>query len=197
MIFLNHSSGSDDSNGEVEGELERSLVCLESSELVLEDPRQNAWRLYFGSSYESELGNQTPSELCLSGPNSMTHEITGASIRDVVSCQMPVLMSSLQEGYQELNQEQAEQLRAEINNIRSNYRNRHMEEQLHLQSGHSKPAVLICQSHLLTALSNTRPSIPHQDWTKYTDLYNSFGNSCEGKSQGGPNFKTGQRVTLA
>ncbi|KAK1172893.1 peroxisome biogenesis factor 1 isoform X1 [Acipenser oxyrinchus oxyrinchus] len=197
MIFLNHSSGSDDSSGEVEGGLERSVVCLDSSELLPEDPRQNAWRLYFGSSYESELGNQTPSELCLSGPNSMTHDITGASIRDVASCQMPVLMSSLQEGYQELNQEQAEQLRAEINNIRSNYRNRHMEEQLHLQSGPSKPAVLICQSHLLTALSNTRPSIPQQDWANYTDLYNSFGNSREGKSQGAPNLKAGQRVTLA
>ncbi|MGH0168215.1 UNVERIFIED_CONTAM: hypothetical protein FKN15_054083 [Acipenser sinensis] len=72
-----------------------------------------------------------------------------------------------------------------------------MEVQLHLQSGPCKPAVLTCQSHLLTALSNTRPSIPQQDWAKYTDLYNSFGNSLEGKSQGGPTFKAGQRVTVA
>ncbi|MGH0142184.1 UNVERIFIED_CONTAM: hypothetical protein FKN15_052238 [Acipenser sinensis] len=135
MIFLNHSSGSDDSSGEVEGGLERSVVCLDSSELLPENPRQNAWRLYFGSSYESELGNQTPSELCLSGPNSMNHEITGASLRDVVSCHMPVLMSSLQEGYHELNQEQAEQLRAEISNIRSNYRNRHMYAKLEHLTG--------------------------------------------------------------
>ncbi|RXM32271.1 1-aminocyclopropane-1-carboxylate synthase-like protein 1, partial [Acipenser ruthenus] len=113
MIFPNHSSSYDDSSGE------------------------NAWRLYFGSSYESDLGHQTPSELCLSGPDSMTHEITGASIRDVVSCHMPVLMPSLQEGYQELNQEQAEQLRAEINNIRSNYRNRHM-----MSDGESHPFML-------------------------------------------------------
>ncbi|XP_050795457.1 peroxisomal ATPase PEX1 isoform X3 [Gopherus flavomarginatus] len=63
MVFLNHSSGSDDSAGDVEGGLEQSLISLEMSELFPEDSRSNIYRLYFGSSYESELGNGTPSEL--------------------------------------------------------------------------------------------------------------------------------------
>uniref|UniRef100_A0A8C9W4E1 Peroxisomal ATPase PEX1 n=1 Tax=Scleropages formosus TaxID=113540 RepID=A0A8C9W4E1_SCLFO len=63
MIFLNQSSGSDDSAGEGEGGLEQSMVLLEPGEAGIEDPRQNVWRLYFGSSYESELGNPSPSDL--------------------------------------------------------------------------------------------------------------------------------------
>lgn len=66
MVFLNHSSGSEDSTGEGEGGLEHSLISLEMSELLPEDSgRSNMYRLYFGSSYESELGNGTPSELVI------------------------------------------------------------------------------------------------------------------------------------
>uniref|UniRef100_A0A9J7XN20 Peroxisomal ATPase PEX1 n=1 Tax=Cyprinus carpio carpio TaxID=630221 RepID=A0A9J7XN20_CYPCA len=59
LIFLNHSSGSDDSAGEGD----TGLVLLNPSELPPEDPRHNIWRLYFGSSFESELDNQSLSEL--------------------------------------------------------------------------------------------------------------------------------------
>lgn len=63
MVFLNHSSGSDDSATDGEAGLEHSLISLDISDLLPEDPRSNMYRLYFGSSYESELGNGTPSEL--------------------------------------------------------------------------------------------------------------------------------------
>lgn len=63
MVFLNQSSGSDDSVGDGEGGLEQSLISLEMCELVPENSRSNIYRLYFGSSYESELGNGTPSEM--------------------------------------------------------------------------------------------------------------------------------------
>ena len=68
LIFLNHSSGSDDSAGEGEAGLESSAaVLLEHSELPPDDPRHNIWRLYFGSSFELELDNQSPSELVRNG----------------------------------------------------------------------------------------------------------------------------------
>lgn len=60
MIFPNNSSGSDDSVGEGDPGvgLDQSMVLLEPSEFQAEDERcGNVWRLYFGSSYESELGN--------------------------------------------------------------------------------------------------------------------------------------------
>uniref|UniRef100_A0A8D0AIR5 Peroxisomal ATPase PEX1 n=1 Tax=Sander lucioperca TaxID=283035 RepID=A0A8D0AIR5_SANLU len=67
MIFPNNSSGSDDSVGEGDPGvgLDQSMVLLEPSELQAEDEhhRGNVWRLYFGSSYESELGNSPISGL--------------------------------------------------------------------------------------------------------------------------------------
>uniref|UniRef100_A0A670ZM37 Peroxisomal biosis factor 1 n=1 Tax=Pseudonaja textilis TaxID=8673 RepID=A0A670ZM37_PSETE len=63
MVFLNQSSGSDDSARDGEGGLEQSLTSLELCDLLPEDPRSNIYRLYFGSSYESELGNGTASEM--------------------------------------------------------------------------------------------------------------------------------------
>ncbi|XP_039592798.1 peroxisome biogenesis factor 1 isoform X1 [Polypterus senegalus] len=200
MIFLNHSSGSDDSSGEVEGTLENPIMCPDSTELLSEDPQQNIWRLYFGSSYESELGNKTPSELnsqCLSGPNSLTHDFTGASMRDLTSFHAPVLMTSLQDGFQELSAEQMEHLSLEVNNIKTNCRIRNTEDISHMQSAQSKPAILICQSHLLAALTNTKCSISQQAWNKYTDLYGNFGCSRDGKSKSGSFLKPSQRVTLA
>ncbi|KAL4629882.1 peroxisome biogenesis factor 1 isoform X3 [Arapaima gigas] len=195
MIFLNQSSGSDDSAGEGEGVLDQSVVLLESSEVAPEDPRHNMWRLYFGSSYESELGNPSPSDLnsqCLSGPNSVTHDLTGASLRDSGNLAAPAFMASLQEGYQELNHEQLENLRAEINCIKTNIRGRNMEESLLLPAAPSKPPIVICQAHLTSALANTRASMGQQDWKKYTELYEGFGTS-----QNLPTLKPGHRVTLA
>lgn len=65
MIFLNHSSGSDDSVGEGDPGLglDQSTVLVEPSELQIEEHHGNMWRLYFGSSYESELGNSPISGL--------------------------------------------------------------------------------------------------------------------------------------
>ncbi|CAB1350736.1 unnamed protein product [Coregonus sp. 'balchen'] len=92
MIFLNHSSGSDDSAGEGErgSGLDHSMVLLD-----LSDNSQG-----------------------ISGPNS--NDLTGASVRDC--SHPPAYMSSLQDGYEELSHEQLERLRLEISNIKSNYR---------------------------------------------------------------------------
>lgn len=63
MVFLNHSSGSDDSAGDGECGLDQSLVSLEMSEILPDESKFNMYRLYFGSSYESELGNGASSDL--------------------------------------------------------------------------------------------------------------------------------------
>ncbi|KAA0710479.1 Peroxisome biogenesis factor 1 [Triplophysa tibetana] len=72
LIFLNHSSGSDDSAGEGDAGLDQSMVLLDNSEFPPEDPRHNIWRLYFDSSFESELDNHSLSEL--DGFQELTHE---------------------------------------------------------------------------------------------------------------------------
>ncbi|XP_053117738.1 peroxisomal ATPase PEX1 isoform X2 [Hemicordylus capensis] len=199
MVFLNQSSGSDDSAGEGEGGFEQSLVSLDMCELLPEDPRSNIYRLYFGSSYESELGNGTPSEMssqCFSGPNSINHDLTNLSLKDLVSSQPPALRTALQEGYQELSQEQIEQLRAEINAIKANFRNKNGEEVTPSQSVISKNALSITQSHLMTALGNTKPSISQDDWNHFAELYDNFQNPKK-KGPSGATFKPGQKVTLA
>uniref|UniRef100_A0AAQ5XCM8 Peroxisomal ATPase PEX1 n=1 Tax=Amphiprion ocellaris TaxID=80972 RepID=A0AAQ5XCM8_AMPOC len=128
MIFPNNCSASDDSMGEGEAGvgLDQSMVLLEHSDLrVEEQQRPNVWRLYFGSSYESEFGNSPFSGLnsqCASRPNSMTHDFTGGSVRDPVSSVPPAYMSSLQSGYEELGPEQLERLQQDVNNIKNNYR---------------------------------------------------------------------------
>lgn len=198
LIFLNHSSGSDDSAGEGDAGLEHSMVLLEPSELPPEDPRHNIWRLYFGSSFESELDNQSLNSQCLSGPNSTAPDLTGASVRDPSSCHAPVFMSCLQQGFQELSHEQSERLRAEVSTVKNSYRKTTDESSSSLvQTGPSKPGSLICQTHLTTALANTRASVSREDWKRYTELYESFGAPKERKSQSNVLFKAGQRVTLA
>ncbi|KAK1805042.1 hypothetical protein P4O66_019405 [Electrophorus voltai] len=192
LIFLNHSSGSDDSAGEGEAVLVPSVGLLEQSELPAQDPRHNIWRLYFGSSFDSVESNSQ----CLSVPNSTTHELTGASGRDTACLHGPVLMCSVQEGFQELSPEQAERLRADVNGIKNSYR-RSPEESSLLQAGPTKPGPLICQIHLTMALASTRPSINRQEWSKYTELYESFGALRDGKPPNAALFTPGQRVTLA
>lgn len=56
MIFLNHSSVSDES-GEADSVLDQSLTSLEMIKIPPEDPKSSIWRLYFGSSNDSDLGN--------------------------------------------------------------------------------------------------------------------------------------------
>uniref|UniRef100_A0A8D0G2W0 Peroxisomal ATPase PEX1 n=1 Tax=Sphenodon punctatus TaxID=8508 RepID=A0A8D0G2W0_SPHPU len=200
MVFLNHSSGSDDSAGDGEGGLEQSLISLEMSELLPEDPRSNMYRLYFGSSYESELGNGTPSELssqCFSGPNSVNHDLTSIALRDLVSSQPSVQRAASQEGYQELNQEQIEQLRAEINAIKASYRSKNGEDITPTQSGLTKSTLIISQSHLMTALGKTRPSIIQDNWNSFVELYDNFQNPKKRKGPSGATFRPGQKVTLA
>ncbi|XP_056254795.1 peroxisome biogenesis factor 1 isoform X3 [Seriola aureovittata] len=200
MIFPNNSSGSDDSVGEGDPgmSLDQSMVLLDPDDLQAEDERHrsNVWRLYFGSSYESELGNSPISGLCISGPNSMTQDCTGASVRDPGGSLPPAYMSSLQSGYEELSPEQLERLQQDINNIKYNYK-RANEEGVRVHSASSQQGLLLCQAHVNSALAATRPSISKSDWSRYTTLYEGFGGSGGGKSVHSVTFKPGQRVTLA
>lgn len=175
------------------------MVLLDPSELSPEDTRHNIWRLYFGSSFESELDNQSLSELnsqCLSGPNSTAPDLTAASVRDPNSCHAPVFMSCLQDGFQELTHELSERLKAEVNTVKDSYR-RNLDESSLMQTGPSKPGSVICQTHLISALANTRASVSREDWRRYTELYESYGATKEGKSQSTASFKASERVTLA
>ncbi|NWU21140.1 PEX1 factor, partial [Dyaphorophyia castanea] len=200
MVFLNHSSGSDDSAIDGEAGLEQSLISIDMSDLLPEDPRSNMYRLYFGSSYESELGNGTPSELsslCLSGPNSITYDFTSVTQRDVASSQPAMLRAASQEGSLENQEQQAEHLRTEINAIKANYRSKNGEDSTLNQSALPKTTVTITQSHLMTALQGMRPSISQDDWKHFTELYDNFQNPKKRKVQIGATFRPGQKVTLA
>ncbi|NXL61865.1 PEX1 factor, partial [Chordeiles acutipennis] len=200
MVFLNHSSGSDDSAIDGEAGLDQSLISLDVSDLLPEDPKSNMYRLYFGSSYESELGNGTPSELsssCLSGPNSMSHDFTSVTQRDT-SSQPSMLRTASQEDSLENNQEQQiEHLRTEINAIKANYRSKNGEDSTLNQSVLAKNTLIITQSHLMTALEGIRPSISQDDWKNFTELYDNFQNPKKRKGQVGSTFRPGQKMTLA
>ncbi|XP_040403081.1 peroxisome biogenesis factor 1 isoform X2 [Cygnus olor] len=201
MVFLNHSSGSDDSALDGEAVLEQSLISLDMSELLPEDPRSNIYRLYFGSSYESELGNGTPSELsslCLSGPNSISHDFTSMSQRDTASSQLSMLRTTSQEDSLENNQEQqTEHLRTEISAIKASYRSKNGEDSTFNQSMLAKNTLIITQSHLMTALEGLRPSISQDDWKNFTELYEDFQNPKKKKGQVGSAYRPGQKMTLA
>uniref|UniRef100_A0A673CK92 Peroxisomal ATPase PEX1 n=1 Tax=Sphaeramia orbicularis TaxID=375764 RepID=A0A673CK92_9TELE len=124
MVFPNNSSGSDDSVGEGDlgAGLDQSMVLLEHSELQADDEHcGNIWRLYFGSSYETDHSHLYNSR-CVSAPNSMTHDFTAASVRGPGSSLPPLYMSSLQSGYEELNPEQLERLLQDVNNVKNNCR---------------------------------------------------------------------------
>ncbi|XP_029369556.1 peroxisomal ATPase PEX1 isoform X2 [Echeneis naucrates] len=200
MIFPNNSSGSDDSVGEGDPgmHLEQSMIFLEPDEFQVEDERHrsNVWRLYFGSSYESELGNSPVPGLCISAANSMTQDCTGASFRDTGGSFPPAYMSSLQNGYEELSPEQLERLQQNVNDIKNNYR-RANEECAPVHSSSSQQGLLLCQSHLNSALAATRPSLSKSDWHRYKKLYEDFYRSGGGKSLHSLTMKPGQRVTLA
>ncbi|XP_058152958.1 peroxisomal ATPase PEX1 [Dasypus novemcinctus] len=200
MVFLNHSSGSDDSGGDGECGLEQSLVSLEMSELIPDESKFNIYRLYFGSSYESELGNGTSSDLssqCLSAPSSMTQDFHGVPGKEQLFSQSPMFRTASQEGYQELTQEQRDQLRADISVIKGRYRSQSGEDDSLNQPGPIKTSLAVSQSHLMTALGNTRPSISEDDWKNFAELYESFQNPKKRKNQSGTTFRPGQKVTLA
>ncbi|KAM6202731.1 peroxisomal ATPase PEX1 isoform 2-T2 [Rhynchocyon petersi] len=200
MVFLNHSSGSDDSAGDGESGLEQSLVSLEMSELLPDESKFNMYRLYFGSSYESELGNGTSSDLssqCLSAPSSMAQDFSGAPGRDQLFSQPAVIRTASQEGYHEFTQEQRDQLKADISVIKSRYQSQSGEDESLNQPGPVKTSLAVTQSHLMTALGNTRPSISEEDWKNFAELYENFQNPKKRKNQSGTIFRPGQKVTLA
>uniref|UniRef100_A0A3Q1J178 Peroxisomal ATPase PEX1 n=1 Tax=Anabas testudineus TaxID=64144 RepID=A0A3Q1J178_ANATE len=203
MIFPNNSSGSDDSVGE--GDicvgLEQSVVLLETNEIQADEQQLhgNVWRLYFGSSYEEEIGNSPISGLnsqCASGPNSITHDCTGASVPDPNGSLPPAFMPSLQSGYKELGLEQLDHLQQDINNIKNNYR-RANSKSLFCHVTSSQPGLLLCWAHINSALAVTRPSLSKSDWKRYTNLYENFVGLPDGKSPHSVTCKPGQRVTLA
>ncbi|XP_027430180.1 peroxisome biogenesis factor 1 isoform X2 [Zalophus californianus] len=200
MVFLNHSSGSDDSAGDGECGLEQSLVSLEMSEMLPDESKFNMYRLYFGSSYESELGNGTSSDLssqCLSAPSSMMQDFSGVPGKEQSFSRPPVLRTASQEGYQDLTQEQREQLRAEISVIKGRYWSHSGEDDSLHQPGPVKTSLAISQSHLMAALSHTRPSISEDEWKNFAELYENFQNPKKRKNQSGTMFRPGQKVTLA
>ncbi|XP_021045902.1 peroxisome biogenesis factor 1 [Mus pahari] len=200
MVFLNHSSGSDDSAGDGECGLEQSLVSLEMSEILPDESKFNMYRLYFGSSYESELGNGTSSDLsshCLSAPSSVTQDLPAAPGKDPLFTQHPVFRTPSQEGCQDLTQEQRDQLRAEISIIKGRYRSQSGEDESLNQPGPIKTSFAISQAHLMTALAHTRPSISEEEGKEFAELYENFQNPKKRKNQSGTVFRAGQKITLA
>ncbi|XP_061598597.1 peroxisome biogenesis factor 1 [Cololabis saira] len=203
MIFPNNSSGSDDSVGEGDQGvgLDQSMVLLESSELRAEDEqcRGNVWRIYFGSSYESELENSPvprQNSQYISGPNSMTHDLAGGSVREPVSALPPAYMSSIQAGYQELHPDQLDRLQQNINYIKNNYR-RANQECVWSRSASSQAGLSLSGAHIHAAIAATKPSLSQADWKRYTRLYEDFAGSGDKKMLPSVTFKPGQRVTLA
>ncbi|XP_075961693.1 peroxisomal ATPase PEX1 isoform X1 [Anarhichas minor] len=202
MMFPNNSSGSDDSVGEGDPGvgLDQSMILLEPSDLQAEDEPHhgNVWRLYFGSSYESELENSPISGLnsrCVSGPNSVTHDLR-ASGREPGRSLTPAYMSSLQSGYKDLGPEQLERLQQDINNIKNNCR-RANDACVRVHSVSSQPGLLLCRTHVNSALAVTRPSLSKADCNRYAKLYDAFDTAEDGKSLHSAKLKPGQRVTLA
>ncbi|KAM6899312.1 peroxisomal ATPase PEX1 [Xenentodon cancila] len=202
MIFPNNSSGSDDSVGEGDQGVgcDQSMVLLESSELRAEDDQchGNVWRLYFGSSYESELENSPiprQNSQHISGHNSVTHDFAGESVREPVSALPPAYMSSIQTGYEELHPEQLGRLQQNINNIKNNYRGA-SQECVWMHSASSPAGLVLSGAHINAAVAVTKPSLGQADWKRYTKLYEDFAGSGD-KSLPSVTFKPGQRVTLA
>ncbi|XP_037330701.2 peroxisome biogenesis factor 1 [Pungitius pungitius] len=203
MIFPNNSSGSDDSVGEGDTGvgLDQSMILPEPSELQAEDGPHygNVWRIYFGSSFESELESLPISGLnsrCVSGTNSINHDLTRASGREAGRSLTPAYMPSLQSGYKELGPEQLDRLQQDINNIKNNYRSAN-EACVRVHSVCSQPGLLLCRAHVHAALAVTRPSLSKADCNRYTKLYEAFDRVEDGKSLNPTTFKPGQRVTLA
>ncbi|KAM9824107.1 peroxisomal ATPase PEX1 [Neosynchiropus ocellatus] len=198
MMFPTHSSGSDDSVGDVEGGsgLEQSMVLVENDEL--HPPQQdgrNVWRLYFGSSYESESPVPGLNSHGASGPSSVNQECA-ATVREPGRLLPPVYMSSLQGGAEELSPEQLERLRQDTDAIKSSHR-RGKDESVHTRSAPSQPGLSLGPAHLNAALVLTRPSLSTADWRRYQNLYESFGGSENRNSSPPVTFTPGAHVTLA
>ncbi|XP_072268957.1 peroxisomal ATPase PEX1 isoform X2 [Pyxicephalus adspersus] len=186
MIFLNHSSVSDESGGEAESVLDQSLTSLEMIKIPPEDPKSSIWRLYFGSSNDSDLGNGNSDKTChsLSGSNSLTHDFNGLSVGELVPFQPVVLITSSQEDQRD----HCQNLNTEI--TVPNYMN---VERPHCPT-EIKKRILINQHHLMTAFASTRPSISAEDRKFFNYLYEKFQNP---KLSDGQLSKSSKKVTLA
>ncbi|CAL8362506.1 unnamed protein product, partial [Arctogadus glacialis] len=205
MIFLNNSSASEDSLGEAEPalSLDASLVFLEHSMLPAAAPAQgsSAWRLYFGSSYESELGHASPSppnSLCASGPGSTPQESSagGALARESAGSLPPACMPTLRGGFQELGPEELQRLLLDVGVVKGSYR-RTDEECVRSHPVSRGAGLMLSQAHLTSALAQTRPSLGAQDWQRFSRLYEAFGDPGGPGARSPALFKPGQRVTLA
>ncbi|KAM5157126.1 peroxisomal ATPase PEX1 [Mantella aurantiaca] len=187
MIFLNHSSVSDESGGEVDSVLDHSLTSLEMIKIPPEDPKSSIWRLYFGSSNDSDLGNGSSDKTCysLSGSNSLTHDFTGLSVGELVPFQPVALLTSSQEDQRD----HCQSLNAEI--TVPNFMNVQETSRCPPQS---KKRMRIKQHHLTSALAATRPSISAEDRRFFSHLYENFQNP---KKSGGQPSRGGKKVTLA
>uniref|UniRef100_H3DHX2 Peroxisomal ATPase PEX1 n=1 Tax=Tetraodon nigroviridis TaxID=99883 RepID=H3DHX2_TETNG len=198
MVFPNYSSTSDDSVADGDpGVLLDPPTPL--TEPPVEERYENVWRLYFGSSCESELGNSPVPEMnsqCVSGPESVSRCFTRASGCDAGDSVPPVCVPSLRSGSVEPSAEQLEQLQEDIATIRKNYRRANKEDCLQVPPGSSQPGLVLTPAHLHAALAVTRPSLSRDDWNRYTNLYDAFGAGRAGKSNS-VSLKPGQRVTLA
>uniref|UniRef100_A0A3P9MJV8 Peroxisomal ATPase PEX1 n=1 Tax=Oryzias latipes TaxID=8090 RepID=A0A3P9MJV8_ORYLA len=189
MIFPNNSSGSDDSVGEGDqgAGSDQSVVLVESSELRADEKEDhnNLWRLYFGSSYESELGNSPISR----------QDCPGGTVCEPACTLPPAYMSSIQTGYEEPCPEELDRLQQKITTIKSSYKRADECVRTHLSS--SQPSLLVSPAHLNSALGVTKASLSQADWNKYTKLYEDFNGSADGKVASSVAFKPGQRATLA
>ncbi|XP_018413103.1 PREDICTED: peroxisome biogenesis factor 1 isoform X2 [Nanorana parkeri] len=110
MIFLNQSSVSDESGGEADSVLDHSLTSLEMIRIPPEEPKSNIWRLYFGSSNESDLGNgssdkqetshrhvESKKRLCINQQHLMT---SLASTRPSISIEDRMFFNHIYENFQ-------------------------------------------------------------------------------------------------
>ncbi|CAG10030.1 unnamed protein product, partial [Tetraodon nigroviridis] len=171
MVFPNYSSTSDDSVADGDpGVLLDPPTPL--TEPPVEERYENVWRLYFGSSCESELGNSPVPEMnsqCVSGPESVSRCFTRASGCDAGDSVPPVCVPSLRSGSVEPSAEQLEQLQEDIATIRKNYR-RANTNQSRVPPGSSQPGLVLTPAHLHAALAVTRPSLSRDDWNRYTNL---------------------------
>ncbi|XP_024920933.1 peroxisome biogenesis factor 1 isoform X3 [Cynoglossus semilaevis] len=178
MIFPNNTSGSEDSAGEGEPQVcvDQAVVPLEQGDLRAKDQpcHDNVWRLYFGSSYESDVENSSvagQNSQCVFGQNCLTQDCSAASVLEPFTPHPPAYMSSIHSGYEDLSPEQLERLQQDVNFIRNNYRRAKKEECSLTQLASGQPGLLLRQAHVNAALSVTRPSLSKSDWDRYTKLH--------------------------
>ncbi|XP_061520903.1 peroxisome biogenesis factor 1 isoform X2 [Phycodurus eques] len=179
MVFPNNSGGSDEpvDNGGDEGP--------QTTGLQVTGKQQNGddvWRLYFGSSFESE---------CAAG-SGVSGQDLDVGTPESSSSPPPLSVPSLQSGFRELGGERLQRLQRDVACIKLNHR-RANGERARVQATSSQPGFPLRRCHVLAALGATRPSLGKDDWGRYATLYEAFS----GGRTATPTFRPGQRVTLA